>query len=142
MRHLLTGLCILAVIMAVNTGSASAQIISNLFISDTLPECDHPKVESKIRKRFAKAEEKQWHHGIALGAVRDKSLKRVEWTTGKGISRRYCHAHADMSDGHTRTVHYVIEQDMGFAGYGWNVEFCIGGFDRWMTYDGYCRSIR
>ena len=35
-----------------------------------------------------------------------------------------------------------IEEGMGFASIGDNVEFCVSGFDRWMVYNGRCRVLR
>ena len=58
------------------------------------------------------------------------------------IERRYCHARAALSDGHARHVWYLIENPMGFAGVGSNVEFCVAGFDRWHVYNGNCRVLR
>lgn len=58
------------------------------------------------------------------------------------IERRYCHAKAALSDGHTRDIWYLIERPMGFAGQGSNVEFCVSGFDRWHVYGGRCLSLR
>ena len=58
------------------------------------------------------------------------------------IARRYCGATADLSDGRSRTIWYLIEDGMGFAGIGDNVEFCVSGFDRWMVYNGRCRILR
>jgi hypothetical protein len=58
------------------------------------------------------------------------------------VERRYCHAKAALSDGHSRTVWYLIENPMGFAGVGSNVEFCVSGFDRWHVYNGGCRVLR
>ncbi|MEO3998720.1 hypothetical protein [Mesorhizobium sp. CAU 1732] len=58
------------------------------------------------------------------------------------IERRYCHAKADLSNGHTRDVWYLIERPMGFVGFGSNVEFCVSGFDRWHVYGGRCRVVR
>jgi hypothetical protein len=58
------------------------------------------------------------------------------------IARRYCGATADLSDGRSRTIWYLIEDGMGFAGLGDNVEFCVSGFDRWMVYNGRCRILR
>lgn len=58
------------------------------------------------------------------------------------IDRRYCHATAALSDGRSRTVWYLIEKPMGFAGVGSNVEFCVSGFDRWHVYNGNCRVLR
>lgn len=58
------------------------------------------------------------------------------------IPRRYCGATADLSDGRSREVWYLIEGGMGFASLGDNVEFCVSGFDRWYVYNGRCRVLR
>ena len=58
-------------------------------------------------------------------------------------AREVHHQPAAMSDGHTRTVWYLVEYDMGFAGiFGDSVEFCVSGLDRWDVYDSYCRVLR
>ena len=64
--------------------------------------------------------------------------KREKWP----IERRYCHAKVALSDGKSRSVWYLIEHPMGFAGIGSNVEFCVSGFDRWHVYNGNCRVLR
>ncbi len=61
-----------------------------------------------------------------------------EWPIG----RRYCNATVALSDGHDRTIWYLIEEGQGFASMGDNVEFCVSGFDRWMVYNGACRVLR
>jgi hypothetical protein len=38
-------------------------------------------------------------------------------------------------------MHYLIEEGAGFAGFGWNVEYCIHGLDPWKYYDGRCRVL-
>ena len=58
------------------------------------------------------------------------------------IGRRYCAATAILSDGDGRDIWYLIEEGMGFASIGDNVEFCVSGFDRWMVYNGRCRVLR
>jgi hypothetical protein len=58
------------------------------------------------------------------------------------IARRYCAATVDLSDGRSRKIWYLIEDGMGLAGMGDNVEFCVSGFDRWMVYNGSCRVLR
>jgi hypothetical protein len=59
------------------------------------------------------------------------------------IPRRYCGATAQLSDGRTREVWYLIEGGQGFASaFGDNVEFCVSGFDRWYVYNGRCRVLR
>ena len=58
------------------------------------------------------------------------------------IGRRYCGATVILSDGYGRDIWYLIEEGMGFASIGDNVEFCVSGFDRWNVYDGHCRVLR
>lgn len=58
------------------------------------------------------------------------------------IARRYCTGNVQLSDGVSRPVWYMIEYGQGFASLGDNVEFCVGGFDRWHVYNGYCRVLR
>lgn len=58
------------------------------------------------------------------------------------IGRRYCGATVILSDGHARPIWFLIEEGMGFAGIGDNVEFCVAGFDRWYVYNGHCRVLR
>jgi hypothetical protein len=58
------------------------------------------------------------------------------------IARRYCGATVVLSDGHRRDLWYLIEDKMGFVGFGDNVEFCVSGFDRWYVYNGRCRVLR
>lgn len=58
------------------------------------------------------------------------------------IARRYCGATVVLSDGHRRDLWYLIEDKMGFAGIGDNVEFCVSGFDVWYVYNGRCRILR
>jgi len=64
--------------------------------------------------------------------------KREKWP----VERRYCHAQVSLSDGRSRSVWYLIEHPMGFAGIGSKVEFCVSGFDRWHVYNGNCRVLR
>lgn len=58
------------------------------------------------------------------------------------IGRRYCGATVELSDGKSRSIWYLIEEGMGFASIGDNVEFCVSGFDRWNVYNGRCRVLR
>ena len=58
------------------------------------------------------------------------------------IGRRYCGATAALSNGEERAVWYLVEEGMGLASIGDNVEFCVAGFDRWNVYNGRCRVLR
>lgn len=58
------------------------------------------------------------------------------------VERRYCHGVVYLSNGHRSDLWFLIENPMGFAGIGSNVEFCVSGFDRWHVYGGNCRVLR
>ncbi len=58
------------------------------------------------------------------------------------VARTYCEAQVQLSDGRSPVVWYFIEEGMGFAGVGHNVEACVAGFDVWNVYDGRCRVAR
>jgi len=47
-----------------------------------------------------------------------------------------------MSDQHTRTMYYLIEEESGFVAWTHDVEFCIQGLDRWRVNDAHCRTVR
>jgi hypothetical protein len=106
--------------------------------------CGQPWVLNKITSRFSY----QVHHVPHLPDVQITDFQRIHqhrylpanetWPIG----RRYCGATVSLSDGHDRTIWYLIEEGQGFASIGDNVEFCVSGFDRWMVYNGRCRILR
>ena len=57
------------------------------------------------------------------------------------VHRRYCRATAQLSDGRRTALIYVIEAGQGFAGVGWNVEYCLPAYDPWRVYDAWCHAI-
>ena len=107
-------------------------------------ECSDPHILSKIRSRF----DYQVKHVPHLPDVAIEGFSRVHQhryypvKTHHPIARRYCGARAQLSDGRSRYVWYLIENPMGYAGIGNNVEFCVTGFDRWHVYNGRCRVLQ
>ncbi len=108
----------------------------------TFPQCGDIKVLGKIVERFNWAEEKTWQRGFYLEDI-ERVRERLEQSTRVSqIPRRYCRAHARLTNGKHPTLYYLIEGGQGFAGNHFNVEFCLGGYDRWNEYDGSCRVLR
>lgn len=107
-----------------------------------LPDCSDERVLQKISKRFNRAEDHTWHRGLYVDSISRPHGHGHHGFEESPIYRVYCHAYANLSNGRTRKVHYLIEDGQGFAGFGWNVEFCVTGLDRWRVYDGYCRTVR
>ena len=105
--------------------------------------CGHDRVLNRIVDRFAY----QVRHVPNLpdvGILDFYQVTEVRYEPqgeNRPIERRYCRATVALSDGDSRTVRYLIERPMGFAGIGSNVEFCVAGFDRWYVYNGRCRVL-
>ena len=108
----------------------------------TFPQCHDAKVLNKIVERFNWAEENTWHRGFYLHDIERVRERIVQSTRISQIPRRYCRAHARLTNGKHPTLYYLIEGGQGFAGNSFNVEFCLGGYDRWNEYDGSCRVLR
>lgn len=127
---------VFAAVLAIFSQSATA------FAHGDFPACTNEKVLEKITKRFNKAEEDTWNRGFYLESISRPHGHGQRGFEDSSINRHYCHAYANLSNGRTRKVHYLIEEGQGFAGFGWNVEFCVTGLDPWKIYDGYCRTVR
>lgn len=140
MRRLLM-MAALAFTAAFWTGAASADAI----LSDEVARsCEDPEILADIVVRFRY----QVHNVPHLPRVEIREFRKIHehrylpWRENWPIARRYCGATAELSDGRRRSIWYLIEDGMGFAGIGDKVEFCVSGFDRWMVYDGRCRIVR
>lgn len=106
--------------------------------------CADGRVLGRISQRF----DYQVRHVPYLPQVGISAFDRIATTrylpaySERPIERRYCRGVVALSDGHWRDIWYLIENPMGFAGMGANVEFCVDGFDRWHVYGGRCRVLR
>ncbi len=114
----------------------------DLLVSPSFPQCHDEKVLGKIVKRFNWAEDYNWKRGFYLKDIERVRERVVQDGEHRLIPRRYCRAHAQLTNGRHPTLYYLIEGGQGFAGNSFNVEFCLGGYDRWNEYDGSCRVLR
>lgn len=105
------------------------------------PSCDDPKVLGQIVERFNWAEENTWHRGFYLEDITRTRERVVQDGHHRQVPRRYCRGHAKLTNGRHPTLMYLIEEGAGFAGTGFNVEFCINGLDPWRVHDGSCRVL-
>lgn len=137
---------LLAATLALAGGMGLAQAADPVGVTIDSPGiCGHQAVLNRIASRFRHQVNHVPHlANVAINDFRQisESLNKPQIAGERPIERRYCHASADMSDGQSRNVWYVIERPAGFAGIGSNVEFCVSGFDRWNVYDGRCRVLR
>ena len=115
---------------------------ANAFYFKKFPVCHEGKVLKKITKLFNKAEHMTWHRGIEMITISQPHGHGRFGFPDSAFNRRYCHAYAHLSNGRRHKVYYLIEEGMGLAGTGWNVEFCIPRYDPWRIYDAYCRTVR
>jgi hypothetical protein len=110
-------------------------------LNGSVVDCDNPGVLKTIDARFD-------HAFLNKDTIAIESISKVHQhrlinaTERSPIARRYCGAVATMSDGRDRTMWYLIEDGMGLAGIGDNVEFCVSGIDQMKAYDGRCRVLK
>ena len=110
-------------------------------LNGKVAECDNAKVLRTIDSRFDRAFFNK--NEIAIDSISKVHQHRLDEATERSpIARRYCGAVATMSDGRERTMWYLIEDGMGLAGIGDNVEFCVSGLDPMRAYDGRCRVLK
>lgn len=108
-----------------------------------IPDCAEGGILSFIDHRFDYKARHYLREDIdilAIHSVRGTHVALRDET--HPIQRVYCHAKVDMSDGHRRDLWYMIESNMGYAGLGRRIRFCISGLDPWHVDGRQCRSVR
>jgi hypothetical protein len=108
-----------------------------------VPSCGDPAVFALIQRRFHDRESEFWNTGLEIlgfDEVREIGYK----TNGYDyIPRRYCIARAYLNDGKKlHQVSYSINEDLGIIGFGFGVEWCVGGLDRNDAYAPNCKMAR
>ncbi|MCP4316466.1 MAG: hypothetical protein GY789_10735 [Hyphomicrobiales bacterium] len=107
--------------------------------------CESAHIHREITRRFRTLEFNVLHAGLKIEdifEVRENGFNYTPRTEVQLIARRFCQGRVSMNDGKTRSIWFLIERGQGFAGVGYNVEFCIAGLDPWHIYGAYCRSVR
>ncbi len=134
--------------LALGLSSLSGQVAQAADYIEVLPAdagfCSEASVLGRIQSKFRH----QVTHvpnlpDVAITDFHEITLRR--WLPAgeeRPIARLYCGAKVALSDGNQRDIWYLVEEGMGFAGTGYNVEFCVDGFDRWNVYSGACRILR
>ena len=106
------------------------------------PMCTEQKVLNKIIRRFNQTEKIYWKaRGHRIESIVSEHRHNGVGYKESPIHRHYCHATVNFENGDRRKMHYLIEDGAGFAGIGWNVEYCIHGLDEWYYHDGRCRAL-
>jgi hypothetical protein len=148
-RNLRRGLTFLAALAGLGTAAVqpqaarAADMVVGVYASDP-GVCGESRVLNRISRRF----DYQVRHVPNLPQVAILDFNRIGETRFEParkkspIERRYCHAKVALSGGYERSVWYLIENPMGFASIGSNVEFCVEGFDPWHVYNSHCRVLK
>ena len=140
-----------ATALLIGVGSASGHAANWLEMNSGLggprydavaPLCDEPAALGKIQARFARKESRFWASPLEI--VRFENIREIAFRpwADNTIPRRFCSAHALMSDGARRPVHYSIIEDGGMIGASWGVEWCVVGVDRNWAYSPACRMAK
>ena len=104
-------------------------------------DCHSPKVLSKVVRRFNQADKTYWKRGYRLSFIDGTHSHGMGSNYESTFYREYCHGTAHFDDDSYRKIHFLIEEVAGFAGFGWNVEYCVHGLDPWYYHDGKCRVL-
>lgn len=104
--------------------------------------CQDTTVLGKITAEFAEKEAKFWNSSLTITGY--EHIQRISWRPWglDYIPRRFCTATASLSDGKKRRIDYSVREDVGFAGFGWGVHFCVAGLDRNYANAPACRMAR
>ena len=110
--------------------------------SGAVPHCSDPAVLNRIMSRFAQRESTYWHTGREI--VRFYRARQIGYrSNGRDlIPKRFCTIRARFNDGRKRRVSYNIGEDLGMAGFGWGVEWCVHGLDYNLGFAPNCSMAR
>lgn len=110
--------------------------------SGHVASCADPSVLQSIVERFQIREGDYWNSGLEL--LRFDRIRQTGYRSDgyDYVPRRYCEARAAFNDRRYRQVVYWVGESLGFAGYGFGVEWCIEGLDRDDAYGPDCRAAR
>jgi hypothetical protein len=140
---------ILAMVMALNAGSASAASwLEELFYlsgpryDGVVPPCDFPDALVKISVHFNNKENTFWNTDLRIVAFEKVRETAFRAWAANAIPRRYCSGIVEISDGRKHPIHYSIGEDTGMVGATWGVEWCVVGLDRNWAYNPACQMAQ
>lgn len=105
-----------------------------------LPACADQKVVNAALKFTNRAEPAYRVERVA--AIDNVFEEALDVDNPSPLARRYCRGRAVFEDGRVTTAFIRLEEQGGFAGFGWSVNVCLEGSDSWRVYDGFCRTAR
>jgi hypothetical protein len=106
------------------------------------PACDDPDVLVRIVDDFAGKESEFWNSTAAIVSI--DHVRAIGWRPWglDHIPRRFCTAIAHLNTNRAHAVSYNIGEDLGFASYGYGVDWCVDGYDRNRAFAPHCKMMR
>ena len=146
MQRALKGIVVALVGLSL-TGAALARPVvpaekRYLDYSGELPPCDDPGVLSRISTRFEQKESEYWNSSLQIQTYDHVQAIGVRPWGLDHIPRTFCMARAYLNDRTVHEVSYSIAEDLGIIGFGYGVEWCVGGLDRNYAYAPDCKMAR
>ena len=79
-----------------------------------------------------------------LRIVGVENIHETAWLpwAAQSIPRRFCSGTAVINDGARHPLFYSIAEDTDIDGFGWGINFCVGGLDRNDAYSPNCRAAK
>ncbi|PNG24610.1 hypothetical protein [Methylocella silvestris] len=110
--------------------------------NSNLPACADPEPLGEIRTTFREREQQYWRTGLDIVAFEVVQETGFRSNGLDYIPRRYCEARIAMSDSKVRLLSYSISQSLGPIGFGFGVEWCVSGLDRFNANAPNCKMAR
>ena len=140
----------LALVLSLASASqlrAASLIEKNFWLSGPrygreMPACDFPRALDRVIDGFNTKESRFWNSPLHIVGI--DNIQQTAWLSwaAQSIPRRFCSGTALISDGVKHPIYYSIAEDTGLVGVGWDVDFCVVGFDRNYAYGPNCRAAR
>lgn len=106
-----------------------------------LPACADPAVLSELTSWFNSRESTYWGPLQALSYDRIAQTGFRTWGDDF-IPRRFCTARLLLNNGVFHRVDYSVRENLGLFGMTWNVNWCVAGLDRELSYAPNCKMAR
>lgn len=111
-------------------------------IDADLPACADRDPLGEIRTEFRAREEEFWRTGLDIVTFEEVRETGFRSNGLDYLPRRYCWARVAMSDAKIREVSYSIVRTLGVIGFGYGVEWCVEGLDRFDANAPNCKMAR
>jgi hypothetical protein len=125
-----------------NRAEAFEHVLKVIVSDESVPACQEGAVLETIRSKFSTADDRVLKAGLGVGTIDRITQVYAGQNDPSHYARRYCEARATLNNGKATRLYYLVEQEAGFVGATWNVEFCLEGLDPWHVHDGRCHTVR